>query len=486
MGKRIEEMSRRELLKIFGISVGAVIADPAAWPRNVQAQSKKVTPRGTARNVIVVQNCGAMSQWETWDFRPTKYTDTFPGKDLDVQKVNADFQISKTLFPQYQKWAPKAALVRTLWENSLVHFTGMYHSQAGRAFNPAILREVPAYGSIVAMELENQRKASDTFPTFMSVDLWNTRCPQIGSGMLHPKYSGLDLNTSTVFESFGGADAKAETDLSRRWEVLNRMAEVSPSGSGDGLGGKAEEYSAHYQYAYKILMDPRFKKVLAVTDEEKQRYGVDKDKGVCKLGLAMLLARNVLASDAGTRFMWVSNAYNGNAGGNDNHDNIYGRGALAPRGFLMPIYDSAPRLDAALGSLIEDLSKMPGKESGKTMLDETMVVVLHEFGRNPDFNLNNGRDHWGPVYSDVFIGGGVKPGRIIGKTEGGKPVDIGWGYKQQPMKDHVTATVYSALGIDYSKKIEKTPSGRAYEYQQTAPLGGPAFIPLTDIAELFV
>ncbi|PYK75282.1 MAG: hypothetical protein DME39_04540, partial [Verrucomicrobia bacterium] len=364
--------------------------------------------------------------------------------------------------------------------------TGMYHSQAGRAFNPAILREVPAYGSVVAMELENQRKASDTFPTFMSVDLWNTRCPQIGSGMLHPKYSGLDLNTSTVFESFGGADAKAETDLSRRWEVLNRMAEVSPSGSGDGLGGKAEEYSAHYQYAYKILMDPRFKKVLNVTDEEKQRYGVDKDKGVCKLGLAMLLARNVLASDAGTRFMWVSNAYNGNAGGNDNHDNIYGRGALAPRGFLMPIYDSAPRLDAALGSLIEDLSKMPGKESGKTMLDETMVVVLHEFGRNPDFNLNNGRDHWGPVYSDVFIGGGVKPGRIIGKTEGGKPVDIGWGYKQQPMKDHVTATVYSALGIDYSKKIEKTPSGRAYEYQQTAPLGGPAFIPLTDIAELFV
>src|SRR2546422_6816434 len=156
MGKRLEEMSRRELLKIFGISVGAVIADPAAWPRNVQAQSKKITPRGTARNVIVVQNCGAMSQWETWDFRPTKYTDTFPGKDLDVQKVNADFQISKTLFPQYQKWAPKAALVRTLWENSLVHFTGMYHSQAGRAFNPAILREVPAYGSIVAMELENR------------------------------------------------------------------------------------------------------------------------------------------------------------------------------------------------------------------------------------------------------------------------------------------------------------------------------------------
>jgi len=215
--KRIEEMSRRELLKVFGVGVGAAIMDPAVWPKQVQAQSKKITPRGTARNVIFIQNCGAMSQWETWDFRPTKWTETFPGKDLDPQKVNSDFQICKTLFPQYDKWAPKASLVRTLWENSLVHFTGMYHSQAGRAFNPAIIREIPAFGSVVAYELENQRKSSDTFPTFMSVDLWNTRCPQIGSGMLAPKYSGLDLNTSTVFDSFAGTDAKMEGDLARRW-----------------------------------------------------------------------------------------------------------------------------------------------------------------------------------------------------------------------------------------------------------------------------
>src|SRR5438132_13884519 len=247
MGKRIEDLSRRDLLKLFGIGVGAVIADPAAWPRNVQAQSKKITPRGTARNVIFIQNCGAMSQNETFDFRETKWT----AKDLDIQKVNSEFQISKTLFPQYERWAPKAALVRTLWENSLVHFTGMYHSQAGRAFNPAILREVPAYGSIVAMELENQRKASDTFPTFMSVDLWNTRCPQIGSGMLHPKYSGLDLNTSTVFESFAGADGKAEVDLARRWAVLKRMSEDSPSDSGDSLRVEADEYGADYAYAVK-------------------------------------------------------------------------------------------------------------------------------------------------------------------------------------------------------------------------------------------
>jgi hypothetical protein len=87
----------------------------------------------------------------------------------------------------------------------------------------------------------------------------------------------------------------------------------------------------------------------------------------------------------------------------------------------------------------------------------------------------------------VFIGGGVKPGRIIGKNdENGKILDVGWKHKEQPQMDHVTSTIYSALGIDYSKIIEDTPSGRAYEYQQTAPLGGPAFIPRTEINELFV
>ena len=53
-----------------------------------------------------------MSQHETLDFKETKWT----AKDLDIQKVNSDFLISKTLFPNYEKWAPKASLVRSLWE----------------------------------------------------------------------------------------------------------------------------------------------------------------------------------------------------------------------------------------------------------------------------------------------------------------------------------------------------------------------------------
>ena len=51
--------------------------------------------------------------------------------------------------------------------------------------------------------------------------------------------------------------------------------------------------------------------------------------------------------------------------------------------------------------------------------------------------------------------------------------------------DNIVATMYSALGIDWKKKIENTPSCREYEYVQSAPIGGSEFISNDEIAELF-
>src|ERR1700756_4676717 len=194
MRERIASLSRRELIKLFGMSMGASLVGSSGFPLNVQAQSKKITPRKNVRNVVFLQNCGAMSPPECLDFKDTRFT----AKDLNIEKCNGnpDFPISRTIFPNYEKWAPKASLVRSMYENSLVHFSAQYHTQAGRALNAAILREIPALGSIVAMELESERRQSDAFPTFMSFDLWNVRCPQIGSGMLPARFAGLDLNTS--------------------------------------------------------------------------------------------------------------------------------------------------------------------------------------------------------------------------------------------------------------------------------------------------
>jgi arylsulfatase A-like enzyme len=49
-------------------------------------------------------------------------------------------------------------------------------------------------------------------------------------------------------------------------------------------------------------------------------------------------------------------------------------------------------LIVAYSALIEDLQS-------RGLLDETLIVVMGEFGRSPTINKSGGRDHWGNVFS---------------------------------------------------------------------------------------
>lgn len=463
-------MQRRDLLKLGGMAVATTFADHIVWPLEIRGAGK-VTPRRTARNCIVIQLPGAISPPDTWDFKETKDTP----KDLDVQKVTSDLYLSKTLFPNHAVWAPRAGFVRSMRANELVHFTGQYHTQTGRSLNVAVAKEIPAFGSVVAYELDSERRDSDAFPTYMSFNLSRGRVGPIGAGFLPARFSGIDLDTTSVFDSFAAGDEleKANAMLAKRWEGLRRMAEVSPAERAS-LGDKAEEYKAYYDYAHRILDDPRWKKVFKVTDEEKKRWGND-------FGISVMLARNVLAADAGTRFIYLADVGNGGNGPWDHHTGIFDRRSSGSS------YVTCVSLDRVLTNLVGDLSSMPGKQPGKTLLDETLVVVTSEFGRVPYINAGGGRDHYAECYTTMFFGGGVKPGRVIGRTDEtcAKCIDTGWKYKQQPWMDNTVATIYSALGIDWTKKIENTPSGRVYEYTQTAPIGGSEFLAHDEIGPLF-
>jgi len=463
-------MKRRKLLKLGGMVIASTFVDHIVWPLKVRGAAK-VTPRRNARNCIVIQLPGAISPPDTWDFKETKDTP----KDLDIQKVSSDLYLSKTLFPNYFVWAQRAAFVRSMRANELVHFTGQYHTQTGRSLNVAVAKEIPAFGSLIAYELDSERRESDSFPTYMSFNLNRGRVGAIGAGFLPARFSGIDLDTTSVFDSFaaGGELEKASAVLAKRWEGLRRMAEVSPA-ERKSLGDKAEEYKAHYDYAYRILDDSRWKNVFKVTDAEKKRWGND-------FGISVMLARNVLDADAGTRFIYLADVGNGGNGPWDHHTAIFDRKSANSS------YVTCVSLDRVLTNLVNDLSSMPGKAGGKTLLDETMVVVTSEFGRVPYINAGGGRDHYAACYTTMFFGGGVKPGQVIGKTDEicSKVVDVGWKHKQQPWMDNTVATIYSALGIDWTKKITNTPSGRDYEYTQIAPIGGSEFLAHDAIDEIF-
>lgn len=449
------------MLKLGGLA----LAHRWLLPLKIRAAGK-ANPRGAARNCILIEAGGAISQMDTWDFKESKGQP----KDLDVVKVSSDIYLSKTLFPQLVSEMHRVALVRSMRSPEISHAAGQYHTQAGRALNQAITNEIPAFGSVIAYELESRRKETDTFPTYMSANLAGGTSGQIGSGFLPPRCTGMDLDARAAFDQSGGDSEKIGPLLERRWRLWDRLADASES-ERSTMGAKALEYREFYGQAHGLLSDPRWSKVFAASKDERERYGDD------GFGLGCVMARNVIAANAGTRFVYV---YDG--GPWDHHSGIFDR-SNGQRNH----YWTCMRLDKGLTSLIRDLASMPGSQPGKTLLDETLIAVTSEFGRMAKFNEVAGRDHWKFAYTSLLVGGGVKSGRIIGKTneDGSKCIDTGWKHKEQPDRDNVVATIYSALGIDWSKTVENTPSGRAYEYVQTFPVGASEPISNDAIDELF-
>jgi hypothetical protein len=461
--------TRREMLQWLGLTAASTIVNPMLHPLQASAQ-RRVNPLGTARNAIMVKLSGAMSPMDCWDFKETRWTPA----DLNPRRVWPDLQLSQTLFPRLSssKVLERVSFVRSMRAKELVHFTGHYHLHTGRALNPAVAKEIPDFGTVIAAELDSQRRDSDTFPTYMSTNLVRTRTGIVGSGFFPPRFTGLDLDTSIVFNVFGGNDS-ANADLVRRWERLQRLTEVN-STEAAALGDKVADYDAYYDYSYRILRDPRWAQVFQVSDEDKQRYG-DGNFNQCSL-----LARNILKADAGARFVFITNSTGGN-GPLDHHAFIFDR--TKPNNH----YIECARIDQGLTALLEDLAALPGQAPGKSLLDETLVIATSEFGRMPYMNSAAGRDHYNKTFTSMLVGGGVQGGRILGRTNAdcSECLETGWRHKDQPAFDNLVSTFYSALGIDWTKKIEKTPSGRSYEYVQTAPLGESNFIPNDPINELF-
>jgi len=69
-----------------------------------------------------------------------------------------------------------------------------------------------------------------------------------------------------------------------------------------------------------------------------------------------------------------------------------------------------------LDGLVTGLSTQPGLLAA-SLLDETTVVVCSEFGRTPELNGDNGKDHH-PWTSMILVGRNVHGGTTVGKTDG--------------------------------------------------------------------
>jgi hypothetical protein len=458
-------LGRRDLLRWAGLAAAGSFIGPIR-PLEVYAQGRS-TPAGTARNAIMIEMSGAISPMDCWDLKETPLTP----KDLDPQRIWNDFYLSKTFFPKLidSGYIRRCSFVRSMLGRELIHLTGQYRVQTGRSINPAVAKEIPGFGSVIAYELQSERRESDTLPTYMSTNLSRNSTGLIGAGFLPNQCTGVDLDTSFVFSVFGGGDDAIRDQLERRWRVRQRLTDAAAIDDAR-LGSNVSPFVVFYSYAYNIVTDPRWATVFGVSPEERDRYGRN------QLGDGLVLAKNLLKADAGTRFVYISESIGGN-GPWDFHAGIYDH--ARPQN----LYTKSLEWDAAFTALLEDLDAVPGREPGKTLLDETIIVSTGEFGRTPNFNTGLGRDHYDKTFTSLLAGGGIKGQQVIGRTneDCSACVDNGWNHREQPQIDNLVATIYSALGIDWRKKLENTPSRRAYHYVQAAPVGSNTLVAVDHI-----
>src|SRR5207244_974491 len=200
-----------------------------------------------------------------------------------------------------------------------------------------------------------------------------------------------------------------------------------------------------YSSARQMMYDPGVNAAFRFTTQERNRYGNS------PFGNSCLVARNLVNANLGTRYIQIT------LGGWDNHQSIY-----TPNS---GIYVPARQLDSGLANLIADLATMSGS-NGRTLLDETLIVVKGEFGRTIGGLTDlNGRDHYF-VHSALFAGGGVRGGQVLGSTtdDGQYIDDPGWSEERFVAAEDVAATIYSALGINYTTVRRDDPLGRGFEY----------------------
>ena len=446
---------RRDFFKIAGTGVSGFFLSPLL-PERVLAgttQSSYAHLSGRARYCIFIHMQGAPSHVDTFDLKVGPWTPA----DFTPETING-ILFPKGLLPTLAGHLDKIAIVRSLRAPALVHQLQQVWAQIARSPSAALGKIAPNIGSVAAIEFESRREPNQTLPGFISLNGGTV----VGSGYFNARYSPFTVtaaaNGLSNLINFDG-----QASFERRYQMLQELETgLRPNSP---LGQDVVDIDGFYQQSRAMMYNPQVDAVFKFTNDEQQRYG---NNG---FGNSCITARNLVRANLGTRFIQI------NIGGWDNHTNIYVR----PGG----IYGPATQFDRGLGALLTDLSTTPGSTGG-SLLDETLVVAMGEFGRTVmtgnqvGLNPGLGRDHFFYHFA-IFAGGGVMGGRVIGSTDtnGGAVADPGWSQNRAVANEDVASTIYSALGIDYTKTRYDDPFGRGFEYVPFASEG--AWYPILEL-----
>lgn len=398
-----------------------------------------------AKNVLVIFCAGAVSQLETWDWKPELVTwddkplpggpaVTFQGPAGNLARPQYEFkprgQTGKwvsEMIPHLAGLTDDIAFVHSLTSRTNTHGPAENFLSTGSIFDG-----FPSLGAWVtyALGTENQ-----DLPAFVSI-LDPRGIPQAsgnnwGPGFLPAEFQGTVLSAASPVRHLTPAGGIAPAADRAARDLLARMNErhLARHPEDNPLAARIASYelAARMQLSMPALNDLSTESAATLT-----AYGADDTKNPLKAAFAKncILARRLI--EQGVRFVQLFNgAYaSGGALNWDGHSK------------LKEQYDThAAILDQPAAALIKDL-----KQRG--LLSETLVVWCTEFGRMPFFQKGaKGRDHNPDGFTCWMTGAGVKPGVSHGMTD-----DLGVKAVEHPLSLYdFNATILHLLGLDHTR-----------------------------------
>ncbi len=360
-------LSRRTFLR--GVGAGAVGAAALGWKDAVTLNAAELRKRGMAC-ILLFMN-GGPSQLETFDPKPGTESG---GPTKGIPTALSGVQIAED-WPNVAKHLGDIALIRSITNKEGAHPRAVYQLKTG--YLPSGAAKYPAFGAVVSKELA---PPDFDLPSFVSIGKRDT----IGSGFLGMQYAPFAVQNPNQMPS--NVELPGGINNQRFNRRLGLLKDLESDFADAGASHQVEGHQAIYQGAARLVQSPRLKafNLSQEKDAVRDRYGRS------AFGQGCLLARRLV--ETGVTFVEVE------SDGWDTHNDNFDR-----------VKKLAGPTDQGFGALVADL-----KERG--MLDKTLVIWMGEFGRTPKINGQNGRDHFPRAFNVALAGGGVKGGRVIGKT----------------------------------------------------------------------
>jgi hypothetical protein len=434
-------VTRREAM-----TVGALSALGAGFslPRLLAIEEAKLARPGKAKSVILLYLHGGAPTQDMFDLKPSAPAE-IRGEFKPIATNVPGIQISEHL-PRTSRWMHRCAIVRTVnhkagCHNTLAGFTG---DEQIVDINDPIPKDSypPGMGAVC----EYLKPPAEELPHYVAVPNylgWGFALKRPGpwGGFLGKRYDPLCaeykpaidqkpppgrrpmwLGTPYLADTNFGPDMTLDR-LDRRKGLLQQLDELQRR-----TEATADSHDRLRQRAFSLLTGSRLKAAFDLDKEDprlRERYGQH------VVGSSTLIARRLI--EAGVRFVDVYwDGYQSRVPTNldpywDTHSN----------NFVQMKQVNLPNLDQTYTALLDDLEC-------RGLLDETLVVMMSDFGRTPKVNAAAGRDHWTYCYSVVFAGAGILGGTVCGTSDAQAAF-----VKDRPVRPaDVCATVYHCLGID--------------------------------------